>query len=176
MEQVPIFLQPWRWRRYFLPKRQLTFTGLHGVVSHMTELLTTTAVKTSNHIYWVLFEDAVRTFIHTVGSLCLLNYAPRHNDVWWERWGIAPRFLDKALDGDEWTASSPGSFTPGERAPGTRWIGDWVDPRAGLDAVEKTKCLSLAGNRTPAVQSVVRRIPTDLRKDWKKNRNESQVK
>jgi hypothetical protein len=27
--------------------------------------------------------------------------------------------LDSALDGDEWTASRPGRFTPGERAAGT---------------------------------------------------------
>jgi len=25
-------------------------------------------------------------------------------------------------------------FTPRERAPGTHWIGGWVDPRAVLDA------------------------------------------
>jgi hypothetical protein len=33
----------------------------------------------------------------------------------------------------EWSASRPCRFTPGERAPGTHWIGDWVGPRAGLD-------------------------------------------
>jgi hypothetical protein len=30
-------------------------------------------------------------------------------------------------------------------APGTRWIGGWVDPRAGLDNVEKRKFLTLPG-------------------------------
>jgi hypothetical protein len=30
-------------------------------------------------------------------------------------------------------------FTPGDAAPGTQWIGDWVGPRAGLDAVENRK-------------------------------------
>jgi hypothetical protein len=30
-------------------------------------------------------------------------------------------------------------FTPWEKAPGTQWIGGWVGPRAGLDAVEKRK-------------------------------------
>jgi hypothetical protein len=34
-------------------------------------------------------------------------------------------------------------FTPRERVTGTRWIGDWVDPTAGLDTVEKTKDLPL---------------------------------
>jgi hypothetical protein len=27
---------------------------------------------------------------------------------------------------------------PGEKAPSTHWIGDWVGPKAGLDAAEKT--------------------------------------
>jgi hypothetical protein len=34
-------------------------------------------------------------------------------------------------------------FTPRERAPGTHWIGGWVDPSAGLDDVEKRKVLAL---------------------------------
>jgi hypothetical protein len=29
------------------------------------------------------------------------------------------------------------ALTPGERAPDTHCIGDWVGPRVGLDAVEK---------------------------------------
>jgi hypothetical protein len=51
--------------------------------------------------------------------------------------GIAPPFLTSALDGWEWSASRTGRFTPGETASGTHWIESWVDPRAGLDAVEK---------------------------------------
>jgi hypothetical protein len=46
-----------------------------------------------------------------------------------------------ALDGGEWSASCPCNFTPGERVPGTQWLGGWVDPRVGLDAVEKIKIL-----------------------------------
>jgi hypothetical protein len=30
-------------------------------------------------------------------------------------------------------------FTPGERTPGTHWIGGWVGPRAGLDAGARRK-------------------------------------
>jgi hypothetical protein len=37
----------------------------------------------------------------------------------------------------------PRPLSPGERAPGTHWIGGWVDPRAGLDNVEKKKFLAL---------------------------------
>jgi hypothetical protein len=46
-------------------------------------------------------------------------------------------FLTSALAGGEWSASPPGRFTPGERAPGTHWIGGWVVPRASLDDMEK---------------------------------------
>jgi hypothetical protein len=41
-------------------------------------------------------------------------------------------FLTSALVGGEWSASSFGPF-----AAGTLWIRGWVDPRAGLDEVEK---------------------------------------
>jgi hypothetical protein len=30
----------------------------------------------------------------------------------------------------------------GERAPGSHWIGGWIGPRAGLEAVEKGKNIS----------------------------------
>jgi hypothetical protein len=33
----------------------------------------------------------------------------------------------------------------GERTPGTHWIGGLVDPRAGLDDMEKRKFLTLRG-------------------------------
>jgi hypothetical protein len=51
-------------------------------------------------------------------------------------------FLTSALDGGEWSASHPGrSLPPGERTPGTHWIGGWVFPRAGLDAEARRKIL-----------------------------------
>jgi hypothetical protein len=46
-------------------------------------------------------------------------------------------FFASALVGGEWSASRPGRFTPGERARITHWIESWVDPRAGLDVMEK---------------------------------------
>jgi hypothetical protein len=46
-------------------------------------------------------------------------------------------FLTSALAGGEWSASIPGCSTPEERAPGTHFIGCWVDPRAGLVDMEK---------------------------------------
>jgi hypothetical protein len=54
-------------------------------------------------------------------------------------------FLTSALVGGEWSTSRTGCCTPGERAPGTHWIGSWVDPGAGLDDLEKRKLLTLPG-------------------------------
>jgi hypothetical protein len=45
-------------------------------------------------------------------------------------------FLTSALVGGEWSASRPGRFTTGERAPSTHWIGGWVGPRVGLDRLD----------------------------------------
>jgi hypothetical protein len=42
-------------------------------------------------------------------------------------------FLTSALVGGEWSASRPGRYTLGEKAPSTRWIGGGVGPRTGLD-------------------------------------------
>jgi hypothetical protein len=55
-------------------------------------------------------------------------------------WGVNVQihiFLTSALAGGDWSASRPVRFTPRERAPGTHWIGGWVDPTAGLDDTEK---------------------------------------
>jgi hypothetical protein len=40
---------------------------------------------------------------------------------------------------------APARFTLGERAPGTHWIGGWVDARTGLDDLERRKFLTLPG-------------------------------
>jgi hypothetical protein len=58
----------------------------------------------------------------------------------------------------DWSASRPGRYTSRKRAPGTRWLEDWMLARAGLDSVEKRKSLPLppAGNGTPDVQPVPR--------------------
>jgi hypothetical protein len=48
-------------------------------------------------------------------------------------------FLTSALVGGEWSASR------WERAPSTHRRGGWVDPKAGLDDVEKRKYLTLPG-------------------------------
>jgi hypothetical protein len=64
-------------------------------------------------------------------------------------------FLTSALDGGEWSASSPGSFTRG-----THWIRVWVGPRAVLDMVTRRKhpLFDPARNRTPVVQPVAQAL------------------
>jgi hypothetical protein len=59
-------------------------------------------------------------------------------------------FLISALAGGEWSASRPGRFTSEAGAPGTHWIGSWVDPRAGLN---EEKILDPTGARTQIVLS-----------------------
>jgi hypothetical protein len=66
----------------------------------------------------------------------------------WRREGVEVylhEFKTSALDGGEKSALRPGRFPSCERAPGTHWIGTWVGPKAGMDAVAK---------RTPVVQPV----------------------
>jgi hypothetical protein len=53
--------------------------------------------------------------------------------------------LTSALAAGESSASRPCRFTPGERVPGTHWIGGWVDPRNGLDDMEGREFLTLPG-------------------------------
>jgi hypothetical protein len=60
-------------------------------------------------------------------------------------------FLTSVLVGGQWSASRPGHFTPGIRAPGTQWIKGWMGPRAGLGDVEKRQFLTLPGLELPAL-------------------------
>jgi hypothetical protein len=91
-------------------------------------------------------------------------WAPRHEDVLGKWRYSSTHSLTSALDGDEWSASRRGSFTPRERALGTHWIGGWVGPRAVLDAVVKREIPSPrreSNPRTPTVQPVAQRYT-----DW----------
>jgi hypothetical protein len=70
---------------------------------------------------------------------------PMKTSVFWEISGtvkiktLVDKTHDSALAGGQWSASRPGRFILGERAPGTHWIGSCVYPRASLDGVkEKT--------------------------------------
>jgi hypothetical protein len=45
-----LILWPWRWRWHVPTKCQLTFNGLHGLISQKVELFISTAVRTKNPI------------------------------------------------------------------------------------------------------------------------------
>jgi len=47
----------------------------------------------------------------------------------------------------------PGRFTPKERTPSTHWIGGWVGPRTGVDAMVKGKILSPYRDSNPPSSS-----------------------
>jgi hypothetical protein len=54
-------------------------------------------------------------------------------------------FLTSTLVAGEWSATCTDRHTPGDKTPGTHWIGYWVGPRVGLDDVEKRQFLTLTG-------------------------------
>jgi hypothetical protein len=53
-------------------------------------------------------------------------------------------FFSSSLDGGELSSSLPGRFMPGVTVAGTHWVGDWMSPRTGLEALDKD-LLSLSG-------------------------------
>jgi hypothetical protein len=72
----------------------------------------------------------------------------RHEGVWGSGC-IDPCSLDLGISW-RWVVSSTSSpFTSGERDPGTDWTGGWVNPRAGLDDMEKWKFLPPACSVVP---------------------------
>jgi hypothetical protein len=96
-------------------------------------------------------------------SLCFKR-ASRHENILGEWRYSSTHSSTSALDGGEWSASRPGRFTAGERAPGTHWIGGWVGPRAVLEAVVKRKIPSprrQSNPRNSIVQPVAQRYT-----DW----------
>jgi hypothetical protein len=59
-----------------------------------------------------------------------------------------PHFLDPGTTRRRVIIFTARSLYPRGRAPGTHWIGDWVDPGIGLDDLEERKSLT----RTPTPQ------------------------
>jgi hypothetical protein len=66
--------------------------------------------------------------------------------------------LTSALVGGEWSASRPGRFTLGERAPGTHCLGGWMGHRVSLDDVEKRKFLTLRVSNSGSIGHPARRL------------------
>jgi hypothetical protein len=65
----------------------------------------------------------------------------------------------------EWSASRPSHFTPsGQRSHGTPWIGGWVGPKVGLDAVATRKiCLcqqSKPGHPVRSLCTILTELPS----------------
>jgi hypothetical protein len=86
----------------------------------------------------VFIEDSLHKGKGKVKLPLHINWASCHEGVLGSG-GIALCMLDL---GTRWRCEV--SFTPWllylrERAPGTHWIGGWVDPRAGLDTVVRRK-------------------------------------
>jgi hypothetical protein len=75
-------------------------------------------------------------FLHVKFTL-LFNYVIKHyyEDIW-VIGGLAPPFFTSALNGGEWTALRLCRFTPGHKALGMHWIGDWMVVTNRLDAME----------------------------------------
>jgi hypothetical protein len=71
--------------------------------------------------------------------------------------------------------SRPGRFTPEGRARGTRWIGGWMGPRAGLDDMEKRKKISCSCQEcNPDFQPVAFALMTELSRLYLK-RGENEI-
>jgi hypothetical protein len=64
-------------------------------------------------------------------------------------------FLTSALDAGERSASRPGLFTLRVKAPGTHWIGDWVDYRIVTDAMGFHNCPWRESNTGRQARSLV---------------------
>jgi hypothetical protein len=67
----------------------------------------------------------------------------------WGNADITPPFLNSALHGGDWSASSAGRLNAGKRAPGSHWTGNCVGLRPGLDPVDKS--FAPARDRNPAI-------------------------
>jgi hypothetical protein len=83
----------------------------------------------------------------------------------WRRMGIKIQLhtsLTSVLDRGEWSASRCGRFTPG-----THWIEDWVDLRAGLDQMAKRRnhCLFQRSNPGRPARNLVTYIDWAIPKD-----------
>jgi hypothetical protein len=70
--------------------------------------------------------------------MCLTNSVLEIEDAWGSGC-MDPNILDLGCTWRSLVSFTLGRFTPGKRAPVTRWIGGWVGPRTVLDDVGKRK-------------------------------------
>jgi hypothetical protein len=92
------------------------------------------------------------------GKVIPLLLLTEHNtmEAYWSSGGIAPRILDLGTRW-RWVVSfTPRSIYAQRKNPGSHWIGGWVGPRAGLDAV------LLPGLESPIIHPVAQHYTTEL--------------
>jgi hypothetical protein len=121
------------WGTMFVYEVDVHLQDCNGVTAQMV-----TIPFIGGHLYLSVKKWKVKL------PLCLINYAPCHEDVWGSG-GIAPQFLTSALDRGERSVPTPLC------SQGDNWVGDWVGPRTSLDAVEyrNISCLYWELNPSP---------------------------
>jgi hypothetical protein len=62
-------------------------------------------------------------------------------------------FSTSLLVRGKWSASRPGCFTPGEKAPDTYWIACWPGPRSCPDMVEERKFVTNRDSNSESFRS-----------------------
>jgi hypothetical protein len=132
-------------KRRHLPGRLRSVT-VQMTISKLLSLGYTYSVKMAEKLY-----------------LCLINYVPRHQDVWGIG-GIAPSFLTSALDGVAGQFHALVALSLG-KSPFTHYIGDCVGTRAGLDAMKKITTFAHVGSRNQAIHVAAHRY-TDWTVVW----------
>jgi hypothetical protein len=81
-------------------------------------------ISADSHMKRLFAYECVTALLRVKMSLCLVNYSPRHEDIWGSGY-IFPPFLTAALDEGDWLATRPSRFTP-EEIPLyalDRWLG-----------------------------------------------------
>jgi hypothetical protein len=113
---------------------------------------------------WIGENKSTRANYYGKGKVVpVLNYKHHATKTYWGMEIKLHAFLTSALAEDEWSTLRSGLFTPRETASGTHWIGGWVSPRTGMDAVARKKILHpLPELEPPIIQPVAQRYTTEL--------------
>jgi hypothetical protein len=114
-----------------------------GHIAPLTSLVLYRQVPGSFHGLEVGYSMFFRFYLVSPGKGKVVPVFFKPSTTQWRRIGGVEVRIHVLFDlGTRWrwvAASRPGRSTPRERAPGTHWIGSWVCPRAGRDAVSKRK-------------------------------------
>jgi hypothetical protein len=140
------------WRNLSCPRRESnpTSSALPPIDHHYTNW----AIAAPNHVTKPWNSQSLSFIFLSSSSLTRHQNHTTFHSAWVEGKGtvvrmgewmrIDPHFLDF---GTSWCVVSftPRPLYPRETAPSTHWTGGCVDPRTGLDDVEKRKFLNLPG-------------------------------